>query len=229
VSLDAVLVSDLHLDGPAHPSQPAFLRFLATLPASTRLCVLGDAFQAWWHHDGAPFPEYAPVARALLQFDLVYLPGNHDFHALGYFGAHGAAVPPHARPGAAVLVRLGALDAHLSHGDEADTSWGYTSLHALLRGRAFAALVDALPPPRAWAFLHRVAGRPHGTPDPGLEGAQVALAAARPEALVAMGHTHGPRLLHRKEGYFLNTGDWVSHRSYATVTGDVVTLSRFDG
>ncbi|MBM4392417.1 MAG: metallophosphoesterase family protein [Deltaproteobacteria bacterium] len=227
--MDAVLVSDLHLDGPAHPSQVAFLRFLGTLPSSTRLCVLGDAFQAWWHHDGEPFREYAPVARALLEFDLVYLPGNHDFHALDYFRAHRATVPTHARPGAAVVTRLGTLGAHLSHGDEADSSWGYVALHALLRGRAFAAAVDALPPARAWAFLHQLAGRPHGVPDPGIEAAQLALAAACPEALVAMGHTHGPRLLRRNEGYFLNTGDWVSHRSFAIVTGDVVTLSRFDG
>ncbi len=227
--MDAVLVSDLHLDGPGHPAQGDFLRFLGSLPPSTRLCVLGDAFQAWWHHGDTPFAAYAPVARALLDFDLVYLPGNHDFHALDYFGTHGATVPEHARPGALVTTRLGALDTCLSHGDEADTSLGYRALHAVLRGRAFAALVDAMSPSRAWNFLHRLAGNPQGAPDPGLEATQLALASARPEALVAMGHTHGPRLLRRGEGYFVNTGDWVSHRSYATVTGDVVTLSRFDG
>lgn len=227
--MDAVLVSDLHLDGPGCPAQAEFLRLLASLPPSTRLCVLGDAFQAWWHHADVPFAEYAPVARALLDFDLVYLPGNHDFHALGYFGKHGATVPAHARPGALVTTRLGAFDSCLSHGDEADTSVGYRALHAVLRGRAFAALVGAMSPERAWAFLHRLAGKPHGSPDPILEELQLTLAAARPEALVVMGHTHGPRVLSRGEGYFVNTGDWVSHRSYATVTGDVVTLSRFDG
>ncbi len=227
--MDAVLVSDLHLDGPGHPAQADFLRFLGGLPPSTRLCVLGDAFQAWWHHGEAPFPQYAPVARALLDFDLVYLPGNHDFHAIGYFGARGATVPTESRPGALVSVRLGLLDACLSHGDEADTSLGYRALHAILRGPAFRLMVDAMSPERAWAFLHRLAGNPHGMPDASLEEVQLSLAAARPEALVAMGHTHGPRLLHRVEGYFVNTGDWVSHRSYATVTGDVVTLSRFDG
>ncbi len=241
--MDAVLVSDLHLDGPGDPTQAAFLRFLGTLPPSVTLVVLGDAFHAWWTFDGEPFTAYAAVATALLDFNLVYLPGNHDFHAPAYFGARGATVAGQNGPGATVRRALGALDAHLSHGDEVDTSVGYRGLHAVLRGRAFHAAMVAAGPGRAWHLLHHLAGERalvsrHTVDDDGDDGsplvlAQRALAAERAAVLgvhlVAMGHTHVPELSRRGEAQFLNTGDWVAHRSYGIVTGEEVRLLRYDG
>lgn len=232
-------MSDLHLDGPGEATDAAFLRLLHALPPSATLVVLGDAFHAWWTLGGEPFGAYAATARALLDFNLVYLPGNHDFHAPAYFGARGATTCRTHHPGASLHLRLGKLHAHLSHGDEVDTSPGYRALHAVLRGAPFDRAIQALGEARAWSLLHRLAGDrqhvsrhdPTGTP-PLVEGQRARaqhLVNTEGFDLVAMGHTHAPELRPVGGGQFLNTGDWVAHRTYATVHGDRVELQRFDG
>jgi UDP-2,3-diacylglucosamine hydrolase len=246
--VDAVLVSDVHCDGPGCERQSAFLRFLGSLPADRPpvLVLLGDLFHAWWHFgppvEPVPFAAYAPVVAALRDFPLVALPGNHDFHLPAFLARAGARVPraggggsddPVARaPGAGLSLTLGDLRAFLSHGDEADDAMAYRGLHAVLRGRPFDLLVRGMGPSLAWPLLHRLAGGLQGLPNPTLLARQARLAQGRVaegHALVAFGHTHAPSLEHRDGAMILNTGDWVRHQSYATVYGEAVHLQRYDG
>ena len=251
---DAVLVSDVHVDGPTCSRQAAFLRFLAGLDSAAppRLVLLGDIFHVWWCHADQPFVQFAPVLAALADFPLVCLAGNHDFHAPRYFGAKGAVIADHpAAIGSRISVQLGELHTMLTHGDEVDTSLGYRGLHAVIRSPAFDFALGAAGPETGWRFLHRLAGHAKGAPWPDAIAKQHALAATLvsvpPEPgsplstrtapgaagdvheLVAMGHTHAPEIREHPGFTFLNTGDWVEHRTYATVTGSVVELHRFDG
>lgn len=114
--LDAVVVSDVHCDGPDSPTQVAFLRFLGGL-RTRRLVLAGDIFHTFWCPAGVPFPAYRPVLDALADFDLVVLPGNHDW-ALGRFFAASAEVAI----GTTAELRLGHLTAEVTHGDEVDES-----------------------------------------------------------------------------------------------------------
>ncbi len=224
------LLSDAHLMGPDDPNQQRLLRFLATLEVD-RLCLLGDLFQHWWHFRARggrpdPFPAYAPVVDALRHFPLTFVPGNHDFHAARYFReVLGAEVGPTLTP------TWDGLAVHLSHGDEVDTSLGYRTLSALLRGRAFAKAVDTLGPARAWRFLRHVSGHPAGSPDPDLCAAQVEAARLRVGegfGLVVSGHTHAPGVHPLPGGVYVNLGDWVTHHTWLLVDGGHPTLLRRD-
>jgi UDP-2,3-diacylglucosamine pyrophosphatase LpxH len=179
-------VSDAHLAGPDDPAQRAFLAFLRRLETD-ELVLGGDVFQHWWHFGDSPFPAYAEVVEALARFRLVVLPGNHDFTAPRFFARRGARTEG--------MLRHGSVRINLDHGDGADTSAGYAAVSALLRGRPFGALVDALGPERGWAFLRRIAGSGVVRPDPLLIEAQARLAATVDADVVVYGHTHAPRML----------------------------------
>jgi len=219
-----VLLSDAHLRGPDDPNQAHLLAFLAGLRAD-RLCLLGDIFQCWWHFGTRPFDAYVPVVEALRGGPpLIFVPGNHDFHAARFFQAElGAEVA------SSLEVNWDGLRVHLAHGDGVDASPGYTTITALLRGRTFARLVDAMGHDRAWTFLRRVAGEPHGVPSEALVAAQRLEAQqhiARGVDLVVRGHTHAPELTRLQEGHFANLGDWVSHHTYLVVSDGRIGLER---
>jgi UDP-2,3-diacylglucosamine pyrophosphatase LpxH len=232
--LDAVLVSDVHVNGPECERQAAFVRFLASLPtdAPPTVVLLGDIFHIWWHRQGEPFREHLPVVQALQRFPLVFLPGNHDFHAPAFFRTLGATVPERSEAiGASLLVQLGALPAWLTHGDQVDESFGFRALHAVLRSRMFNRVMQAGSVEQNYRFLQSLAGHAKGGPAATAVVKQHALGAnySGGVQLVAMGHTHTPELVQHGGYRFLNTGDWVEHRTFATVRGEQVTLERFDG
>ncbi len=223
--MDVAIVSDVHCDGPGSPTQHDFLRFLDWCPAPT-LVLAGDIFHAFWAPGGAPFVAYQPVLDRLRRFDVIVLPGNHDFHLPAQFGAPAPSI------GTLLELRLGGLRAVLSHGDEVDRSVNYRVLHTVLRGRGFSWLLDHVGSQRAWEILHRLAGPlGGGKPDAALVAAQRDLAGVRIAAgaeLVVMGHTHAPSCERIDAGWFLNPGDWVEHRTYGVVRGREVELRRFD-
>ena len=222
------LLSDAHLRGPQDPNQALLLAFLAGLEVD-RLCLLGDIFQNWWHFGAAPFDAYRPVVDALRRFDLVFVPGNHDFHAARYF-----ADELRAEVALSVTDTWDGLPVHLSHGDGADATLGYRAACAVLRGRPFATLVDAMGPDRAWRFLAWLAGQPGGEPNPMLLAAQARDAAEwlgqRPETdppgLVVVGHTHAPGTHALPCGTLVNLGDWVRWHTWLLVEDGVPTLQR---
>lgn len=217
-----VLLSDAHLGGPDDPNQVRLLAFLEALECD-RLCLLGDIFQHWWHFGREPFAAYAPVVAALRRFPLTFVPGNHDFLAAEWFRDElGAEV------GAEISTCWDGLRVHLSHGDAADTSRGYRTASAVLRGRPFRTLVDTLGPKRGWGLLARIAGKPHGVPDARLLLAQERIAAGllATHDLVVMGHTHAPSCERLGAGTYVNLGDWVRWHTWLLVEDGVVTLLR---
>lgn len=215
-----VLVSDCHLSGPDDPVERGFLRWLDELEAD-QLVLLGDVFRAWWHFGEEPAAPCRALAGRLRDrgIPLVVVPGNHDFHAPAWFARHAGA-----RTGSAVRLELDGRRVHLEHGDAVDRSPGYRALAAVLRGRAFAATVDALGPARGWALLDRLAGHPSGRPDPRLVAAQHSRARALGVDVVVMGHTHAPEHTRFPEVEFLNLGDWVTHRTWGVIEDGRVSL-----
>jgi UDP-2,3-diacylglucosamine pyrophosphatase LpxH len=154
----ALVVSDVHLRG--GPEDARFLRFLSAARCD-ELVLLGDVFHHWWHWGDRAFPAYEPVLRALADFRVSALPGNHDFHAPEFLArAVSAATPATHLPRARLARTWDGARVHLSHGDEVDGSRGYELTTAVVRGRAFRAGVDAMPMGAAWTFLGALAGVP---------------------------------------------------------------------
>ena len=212
-----VLYSDVHLAGPKDPHQQAFLDHLRSAEAD-RLCLLGDIFHHWWDFGGQPFDAYSDVIAALRPWAgrLVFVPGNHDFRAAGFFreelGARVASVVDEEWDGARV---------RLSHGDEVDRSWGYAALSAGLRGPVFAALMRVAGPERGWRLLGRIAGAeraPVEGAEPGpLVSAQIREGKRLIEQgldLVISGHTHAPGVFPHRHGRYVNLGDWPWRRCW---------------
>lgn len=213
-----VVVSDAHLLGPEDPEQRAFCAWLGGLEADV-LVLLGDILHAGWSWAGRPQVRHAEVFEGLAEVRrrgtrVVFVPGNHDF----------GLVPEGVEVEGAHRVRCDGLCLLLAHGDEPDRSFGYRGLSAVLRGRPFGALVDALGPERGTALLDRLAGPRHGpevaAPE-ALVSAQRAWAAAAledPELNgVVMGHSHVLGEVPLAGGTLWHTGAWLGLRSWLDV------------
>lgn len=224
----AALISDVHLVGLNDPTQDALVALLDGLDAQ-ELVILGDLFHFWWGFPGVIDAEFTPTVAALHRLArrgvrLRFVPGNHDF-----------AVGETLRSllGLEVSSRLdltwGGRRFVLVHGDEADTSRGYTLTRWLLRGPIFAALMWALGPQRARRLGLRLAGGSRALaahqPKPWLVAAQRAWAEAEVRAgradVVVMGHSHQLEQTRLDGGgEYINLGDFTHDRRFLVVHDD---------
>jgi len=222
------MISDVHAAGPGDPRQVALEAFLDGVEAD-RLYLLGDVFHHWWGFRSGTMPEYAGVCDALRRLvhrgiSLVVVPGNHDFATGPFFAEELAAEvrPAHA-------TSLAGVRYHLAHGDEADDSAGYRITRAVLRGGAFAALIEGVGPDRGGRLLRWLAGASRDRPAPlaGLLEAQRIWAQARVEEgaqVVVLGHSHAPGVTPLRGGALINLGDWRDGPRWLEVEDGVPTL-----
>ena len=42
--------------------------------------------------------------------------------------------------------------------------------------------------------------------------------------IVAMGHSHQPKLLKIQHGWYVNSGDWIKHNSYCFINHDQIEI-----
>lgn len=223
-----VMISDVHAAGPGDPRQAALEGFLDAVEADA-LYLLGDVFHHWWGFRLGPTPEYAGVCEALRRLvhrgiSLVMVPGNHDF-ATGPFFAD--ELRAEVRP--AHAVELDGVRFHLAHGDEADRSPGYRLTRTVLRGSAFAALIEGLGPTRGTRLLRALAGASRDRPasQATLLEAQRRWAQARVDEgaqVVVLGHSHVPGVTSLAGGRLINLGDWRDGPRWLEVVGGAPTL-----
>jgi len=114
-----IFLADVHLSGSRPDKENRFLGFLESLEGRVdALYILGDLFDFWVGPRHAKLPEHARVLSALRRLhssgsDLVFLPGNRDFHVgRGFEKATGAKVFP-----AEISITLGDRKVCLAHGD----------------------------------------------------------------------------------------------------------------
>jgi UDP-2,3-diacylglucosamine hydrolase len=106
----------------------------------------------------------------------------------------------------------------------------YRALKALIRSRPIVAAFRTLHPEVGLRIAHRASSTEAKTgDDPGAIGrarfleewARGTMAAEPDLGWVVCGHAHLPALLEIGPGrYYVNAGDWLSHRSYVTVDAD---------
>lgn len=222
-----ILLSDAHLTGLDDPNLSTLAEFLGQLRAD-EVYFLGDMFHFFWGFDGYRDPNFEPLWKALEDLKargsrLYWVRGNHDFHLGGYVED---SLGVEARDD--FTVEFLGHSALFVHGDEADVSRGYRLLHRVVRGRAFAGLMNVLGPRGSrWLGL-RLAGKTHHThaPNAPLLRAQAQWSEERfreGHRLVVLGHSHVPGVHRLNGGVLVNLGDFSDAHTYLEL-GDSLKL-----
>ena len=226
------LVSDVHLGAVPPATEEAFRRWLLHVRESgSRLIINGDLFDFWFEYRKVILSGHVRVLALLADLvesgvPVLVMGGNHDWWG-GDFLRQEIGVDFHQKP---VRIRVQGKSVLVAHGDGLGAGdVGYRILRLFLRSR-----------PTRWLFrwIHpdlgaRIAEGVSGTRaqiDPGAVPANhgrtaflSAWAAARLKQdptldIVALGHGHQPVVTEVSPGrYYVNSGDWVLHRSFVTI------------
>ena len=228
-----LFVSDLHLDASLPEAVAQFLDFLeGDARQAAGLYILGDLFEAWVGDDD-PEPCRNRICEALHAYTSAGFPawvvrGNRDFlFGAGFEARTGCTLLPDP-----VRVRLGALDAFVSHGDVLCTDdLAYQELRSIVRQPDWQSRFKALPleARRAIADKARSGSRAH-TGRVAYEVMDVNADAVRTAfrvtgaRLMIHGHTHRPGI-HTVdvEGVACTRivlGDWYTQGSVLVVHED---------
>lgn len=244
--MKTLILSDVHLDvsEAGTPRRDGFIRFLRSQDTATlgRLIILGDLFDFWFEYRHVIFSGHFDVLRALADLrdagvELHLVCGNHDFWA-GRFLEDTLDMAVHR---AGVELPFGSRRAFLIHGDGINPK---DRLYRLYKGFARNPFVVSgfrlLHPDWAMGLARAVS---HGSramtraEDVSIGPEALALKhfavdkIEKGEADVVMcGHAHFPVFetipTPNGPGLYINTGDWISHRTVAVWEEDCFSLWR---
>lgn len=226
------LVSDVHLGAVPRKTEEAFRRWLLHVKeAGSFLIINGDLFDFWFEYRRVILAEHVRVLALLADLvdsgmPVLAMGGNHDWWG-GDFLRNRIGIDFRREPARIEIGRLSLLVAHgdgLGSGDP-----GYRMLRLVLRGRLTRWLFRWLHPDLGAPIADRVSGTrsqlqsPKTPPDGGRARLLAEWAAGQLESdpdlgVVALGHAHQPVVREVAPGrFYVNTGDWVAHRSYVTI------------
>lgn len=234
-----LIFSDVHLKVTPEeaPRRQQFIEFLRGISPEEydRVVCLGDLFDFWFEYRHVVFSGYFEILRVFAEMrdagiELHLVCGNHDFWA-GRFLRDTLHFQIHPR---GVILPLGEKRVLFVHGDglnPADRSYRFYKRFA--RNRWVIACFRLLHPDFAMRIAQGVSHSSRtlqGEYDTSTGPEARALRAygegviARGEADVVMcGHAHAPVCVACPgpggEGFYVNTGDWVQHRSYVVWDG----------
>jgi len=223
-----LFVSDAHLAPDDTARQRALARFLLDFPGLTHLCINGDLFDFFFGFRSREMAGFDTILTALRELTdrgvtLHYVEGNHDFCLGPRFAArYGAHVHPEG-----TALTLGDQRVWVEHGDRANPEEHLEHLFRwLFRTRAAHLLAEVVGPTRLQRFgrwLDRATTSAHYNVRDTAHPCFHDYAARRLGAgfdVVILGHAHvpGDEVVERdgRRGRYLNSGDWLAHRSYVT-------------
>ncbi len=225
------VASDVHLGAIPDENESAFLGWLEEAAAVAPHIVLnGDLFDYWFEYRTVIPRGYtralgllADVVDSGVRVDLTG--GNHDWWGGSYLEEE-IGVRFHREP---VRLELAGHRTLLAHGDGLGPGdLGYKLLKSVLRSPPFRWLYRWIHPDVASWIAGRASAthsRQHPPTDDERTRSEILaewaldrLSRDRDLDLVVLGHTHVPRMdASDGGGWYVNTGDWVWHRSYAVL------------
>ena len=237
--MKTVVFSDVHLnvaeDGRDRMRDlTAFLRSVD--PSETgRIVVLGDLFDFWFEYKHVVFSGYFDVLRAFADLsdagvEIHFVIGNHDFWA-GRFLSRYLRFQIHEQ----LTLELGGRRVLFVHGDGINPKdVGYRIYKRIARARAVVWLFRLIHPDWAMGIAQGVArGSRHlkrtddlsqGTEVKPLREFAMRMLREGKADVVMCGHSHYPvREEHPARdgmGLYINTGDWLFHKSYVEWDGE---------
>lgn len=215
-----------------------FIEFLHRISADAEgLIILGDLFDFWIEYRCAIRPDYFSIVHELRKLVekgiwIHYMAGNHDF-ALGPFLKETIGIVVHND---SYESEFQGKKVHLFHGDgllRLDS--GYRVLRKILRNPTLQQM---------YKMIHPNLGVPLGTYFSGSsrkylkrfmaprymseyrKHAQERL--ANRNDIVIFGHTHHAELCHFYNGTYCNTGAWLVHYNYATMSDSKMRLWKYN-
>ena len=239
------LVSDVHLGAVPARTEQAFRRWLLHVRESgSRLIINGDLFDFWFEYRRVIPGDHVRVLALLADLvesgvPVLVMGGNHDWWG-GDFLRKRIGVDFRREP---VRLRVKGKSLLVAHGDGLGPGdLGYRILRLVLRGRFTRWLFRRLHPDLGVGIAERISGtRAHlaSGRGPANDGRPEFLAGWAGEQLehdatldiVALGHGHLPAIAEVAPGrFYVNTGDWVLHRSYVTIDDSgTPVLHEWDG
>jgi UDP-2,3-diacylglucosamine hydrolase len=200
------------------------------------LLIAGDLFDFWFEYgDVIPGPYFRTLAALARLVDagipVLLVGGNHDAWGGRFLRDH-VGVDYRVDP---FHMLLGGRRALVAHGDGVGAGdLKYRALKTVLRSRAAVAAFRVLHPELGVRLARAVSRtRPKTDEEIWAEGRAAFLDGWATEQLrrdaslswVVCGHSHLPVVKQVEPGrYYLNSGDWVTHYTYITITADGPTL-----
>ncbi len=235
----ALFISDAHFGTGEQDveREQEFATFLRKIdPEYVRqVFFLGDLFDFWFEYRHVIFSGYFDILRAFadladagISLDLVC--GNHDFWA-GRFLEDQLGFRVHQKT---LEAKFGNQKVMMFHGDGLNTGdWGYRIYRRIARARPVIAAFRAIHPDWAMSLAKRVSKSSRrltmpDNPETGPEAKALRehardLLANGVADVVICGHAHHPVYEEHPTpsgtGLYINTGDWLNHRSYVVWDG----------
>ncbi len=227
-----LIASDAHLGWAAPEQERAFLSWLdQAAGAASHLVLNGDLFDFWFEYRTGTTRGHADVLALLRRIvdggvPVTLMGGNHDWWGGPYLrevvGVEFLQAP--------VVRDFAGRRTLLAHGDGLGRGdLGYRALKGILRSGLTRLAFGALPPAVGDGLARGVSRTGHQwdvyteghlARSAALEAWAIERLESAPELdLIVLGHTHVPLLREATPGrWYANTGDWVKHRSYLTLT-----------
>ena len=222
------IVSDIHLGATPPAREKGFLRWLSTVaPTAAEVIINGDLFDFWFEYRSVIPRGYTRALGAIAALVDSGVPvrlmgGNHDWWGGSYLEQE-IGLTLHRDP---VVLDLAGHRTFLGHGDGLGRGdLGYRMLRLMLRGTVTRWGFRWLHPDLGARIANRVSLTEEHlrTPSKNQKRRSEILEAWAVEKLradtdldlVALGHTHIPRLVEVDSGrYYVNSGDWLTHSTY---------------
>jgi UDP-2,3-diacylglucosamine hydrolase len=239
----ALIVSDLHLGAVPETVRDDFIRFLRRWRGQADLLLInGDLFDFWFEYRTVIISQHFQLLRALAELrdsgvELLLVGGNHDAWG-GPFLEQELGMRLESGP---CEIELAGRRAYVAHGDGIGPGdQGYKLLKRTLRSTPVRRMMRWIHPDLADRIVRRVSRT--GVKDElqvkkarerakVLEGVAAELLESRADLeLVVFGHCHVPQVVAvGSHGYYVNSGDWVEHRTYTVVTPEEVRQEEWEG
>jgi UDP-2,3-diacylglucosamine hydrolase len=238
-------VSDAHLGAPFKDAalwEKQLIGFFRSISESaSALYIIGDLFDFWIEYHHAIRADYFPVVHELRNLvekgvEIHYFAGNHDF-AFGPFITRTLGIVVHTGH---EEFDLQGRHFHLYHGDGLlRFDVGYRLLKSILRNRINQTLYKLLPPGLGIGLATLVSGTSRKCSEGFMNEKIVAEYREHARAyldngndIVIFGHSHRAELSRWPDAggkIYCNTGAWMRHYNFATLTDGNIRLWRYRG
>lgn len=206
------------------------LEFFGTIKQRAHgLFVLGDLFEFGFEYRRVIPKSLFRVLSGLsdlvrAQVPVYYLKGNHDLWLGDFLTELGISVLE-----SPVIRRLDGKQVFMSHGDEADTSFGQRLSQKIFKSRFNIFCFSLLHPDLGIKLAESLArlNRKRSVQREKVLEEYAQTKIDHGHELVVLGHIHNPVLKRLGSGHYLNTGDWIVNFSYGVLEQGVPRIERF--